>query len=446
MTLDRRGFLKAAGAQAGLVAAAPMALEAVLAERRPPAVLQQAPDVAVIGAGAWGGWTAFYLRELGANVTLVDQYGPGNARATSGDESRGIRSSYGQRELWVRWANEAIQRWKRWDEEWSKTVRMQLFFPTGDVIVRVEWEPFLDDTKKSWDRLGIAYERLTADEVKRRWPVIGVEGMTVALFETNAGVARARRSCEAVAEVFRQKGGRIVIGRASLGKRAGRRLNDVTLTTANPLRAGSFVFACGPWLPKALPDVMTNRMRIPMGYVFYYGVPPEDPRFTFPNLPSYNFPGVTGWPALPPDHRGFRVRGGGGSGPGRAVEDPDLSDRWVDSTGFERQRRFLEQRFPLLKNAPIVQTHACHYESTVSRNFIVDRYPGLDNVWIAGGGNAEGFKMGPVIGEYIAQRVLQKRTDPTIDEQLKLAPGTFDPRPPRGDEDDVLFQEMAGVG
>jgi glycine/D-amino acid oxidase-like deaminating enzyme len=441
MSLDRRDFLKVAGAHASLIAATPAVLEASLAERRPPAALSRAADVVVIGAGAWGGWTAFYLRELGANVTLVDQYGPGNARATSGDESRGIRSSYGQREQWVRWASQAIERWKRWDEEWSRPLRMQLFFTTGDVILRAEWEPFLDDTKKSWDRLGIRYEQLTADEVKYRWPVIGTEGMTVALFETDAGVARARRSCEAVAEVVRQKGGTILIGRAALGGRTGNRLNDITLTTGEPLRADAYVFACGPWLPKALPDVMTNRMRLPMGYVFYYGVPPEDARFTFPNLPSYNFPGVTGWPALPPDHRGFRVRGGGGTGPGAGVQDPDLSDRWVDSTGFERQRRFLEQRFPLLKDAPIVQTHACHYESTVSRNFIVDRHPDLENVWIAGGGNAEGFKMGPVIGEYIAQRVLQLPTDPALDEQFKLAPGTFETRAPG--EDDELLQEMA---
>jgi glycine/D-amino acid oxidase-like deaminating enzyme len=255
--------------------------------------------------------------------------------------------------------------------------------------------------------------------------VIGTEDTTVALYEPDAGVARARRSCEAVAMVFRQKGGRIALGRASLGKRANGRMSDVAIAGGEALSGGSFVFACGPWLPKALPDVMTDKLRAPMGYVFYYGVPAGDNRFTFPNLPSWNFPGVTGWAALPPDHRGFRVRGGGGTGPGRGESDPDLSDRWVDSTGFERQRAFLAQRFPLLKDAPILQTHACHYESSVSRNFIVDRYPDVPNVWIAGAGNAEGFKMGPVIGEYVAHRVLDKPTDPALDEAFKLSPETF---------------------
>jgi glycine/D-amino acid oxidase-like deaminating enzyme len=378
---------------------------------------------------------------MGANVTLVDQYGPGNGRATSGDESRGIRSSYATRELWVRWAHEAIQRWKRWDEEWSKQVRMQLYFPTPDVILRAEWEPFLDNTVKSWDKFKIPYERVTADEVKYRYPVIGTEGMTVALIEKDAGVGRARRSCEAVAEVFRSKGGRIVIGHASYGARSGNRLNDVQVTNSAALKADAFVFACGPWLPKSMPDVMANKLRVPMGYVFYYAVPPDDHRFFYPHMPTWNFPGVTGWGALPPDHRGFRVRGGGGTGPGRGEQDPDKSDRWTDSTGFERQRQFLAQRFPLLKDAPITQTHSCHYESSVSGNFIVDKHPELENVWIAGGGNAEGFKMGPVIGEYIAQRVLGKKTDPEIDEQLKLSPNTFAAQTPR--EDYELLQELA---
>lgn len=425
MSLDRRRFLKVAGAQAGVLAAAPKSLEAALTERRAPGISGRAPEVVVVGAGAWGGWTAYYLTQLGASVTLVDQYGPGNARATSGDESRGIRTAYGQRELWTRWASEAIRRWKAWDEEWSDPLRMRLFFTTGDLILRAEMDGFLTDTQATWDRVGVRYEQLSIDEVNYRWPVVGTEGMTVAFHELDAGVGRARRSCEAVAEVVRQKGGRIVIGRASLGTRNGERLEHVAVTGSDPLRADAYVFACGPWLPKALPDVMTNKLRVPLGYVYYFGVPADDDRFMYPNLPSFNFPGTTGWAALPTDHRGFRVRGGGGTGPGQGVQDPDLSDRTLEPSSFERPRQFLAQRFPLLKDAPIVQTHACHYESSVSRNFIVDRHPDLGNVWIAGGGNAEGFKMGPVIGEYIAKRVLGLETDPELDEQFRLSPDTF---------------------
>jgi len=79
-----------------------------------------------------------------------------------------------------------------------------------------------------------------------------------------------------------------------------------------------------------------------------------------------------------------------------------------------RQREFITHRFPDLKNAPVLETRCCHYEQTSSRNFIIDLLPGSSNVWIAGGGNAEAFKSGPVIGEYVAHRVVGIRGDEEI--------------------------------
>jgi len=246
-------------------------------------------------------------------------------------------------------------------------------------------------------------------------------------------------------------------------------LQHLPLDTGEILSADQYIFACGPWLPKVLPDVMTDRLRTPLGRVVYFGTPVGDERFIYPNLPSFNFPGVTGWPALGVDNRGFRVRGGSrrqntpegqnaGSGQNAPAAqgagnpagdrpaqpprpptppeqlDPDLSNRWVPPEALEGPRNFVTERFPDLANAPIVQTHACHYESSVDRNPIVDHYPGLDNVWIAGGGSAEGFKLGPVIGEYIARRLLNKKTDPEWDEAFKLDEEKFEPNQSFDDE------------
>lgn len=452
-SLDRRSFLKEAGVKVGLLAAGQRALPAMPGSHG--IVSSRSPEIVVIGAGAFGGWTALHLRKMGASVTLVDAYGPGNSKSTSGDEARGIRSSYSDRLTWVRLASQAITRWKEWDQEWAKPFRMQLFFHTGDLILRAAAEPIITATRASWDKLGVPYETPSVDDVRREYPQINCDGVTLALFEPNAGVARARRSCEVVAEVFRKEGGKLVIARAALGPREGGRMPHVTLDTGVTLGADLFVFACGPWLPKVLPDVMTDRLRTPLGRVIYFGTPPGDERFTFPNLPSFNFPGVTGWPGLGPDNRGFRVRGGGrggaassdqSAGAGAAERappreptppaqlDPDLSDRWVPAESLAGPRAFLAERFPAMKDAPIVATHACHYESTVDRNPIVDHYPGLDNVWIAGGGSAEGFKLGPVIGEYIARRVMGKPTEPELDEQFRLKEEKFEAQPAREDD------------
>lgn len=401
MSVNRRKFFKTiAAAHAGATLA-----RAAAAQTKP------SPDVIVVGAGAFGGWTAYYLRQLGARVRLIDAYGPGNSRATSGDETRGVRSSYGDRgvraELWTRWANQAIDRWTKFDAEWGRQMKVRLFFSTGDFIFRAAPETFTDRTQAVWKQLRIPFELPNVTDVKREYPQFDLTDITLAIYDPRAGVVRARRACEVLAEAFRQSGGEVLMGHASLGDRSGDRLQNIkTIGPAATLTAATFVFALGPWFPKAFPELMASRIRTPMGHVHYFGTPPGDDRFTFPNIPSWNFPGVTGWAALPPDNRGFRVRLRGS-----AATDPDTSERAFDRSQDALARAFLAERFPQLAKAPLLETRACHYEMSSSGNFIIDRFPGFSNVWVAGGGTAEGFKFGPVSGEYIAKRVLGLEDD-----------------------------------
>lgn len=428
--LDRRRFLGVAGAGAGAMALRGVGDGVERREtsreqsRRAPAVIRsRAPDFVIVGAGTFGLWTALHLRRMGAEVLVVDQHGPANSRATSGGETRGVRSSYGDREhgpIWTRWAKESIGRWKAWDEEVGDALA-PLFYTTGDLILRPEMEPYLRRTTSQWDDLGAEYEWLEIDEVNRRWPVINTEGMTLALYEPEAGVVRARRAIETVAQAFTREGGEIRIARVTPGRVANGRLEGVVADDGELITGGTYAFACGPWLSKVLPEVMGNRLSISMGHTFYFGTPPGDHRWEFPHMPSWGFPGATGWPALPPDFRGFRIRTGG-----RPPEDPDLSSRAeIPPEGFERIREYVGRWFPLLAEQPILETRACHYESTPSRNFIIDGYPGWENAWITGGGSAEAFKQGPLLGEYIAHRLTGNDMDPEATEGFRL-PGEFE--------------------
>ncbi|HEY4100941.1 MAG TPA: FAD-dependent oxidoreductase [Gemmatimonadales bacterium] len=497
--LPRRDFLKAAGLGAGaLIAGSTTALEAEAAPKRRtfPSVTPPSFRVIVIGAGAFGGWTSYHLRHLGAHVTMVDAYGPANSRATSGDESRGVRSSYGDKaapvgELWSAWAREAMHRWPAFDREWGHDLKSQMFWKTGDVFLRPDWQPDIKRTREIWDKAKVPHEVLTPDECRYRWPQINIDNITAILYEPDAGVVRARRGAQAVASVVTHAlGVKLIIAHARPTDPVNGRMNELALINGDKLRADAYVFACGPWLPKVFPDLLGNKFRLPLGQVVYYGTPPSSDAFTFPNMPSFNFPGVTGWVALPEDSRGFRVRGtesgprpapaatdttgrggrgaaagatpgaatdsgrgagqrgaapadstgrgGGRGGAGAATrppadpaqQDPDLSTRWFDIATQARQREFVNHRFPGMKDAPVVATHACHYETTSSRNFIIDVHPQMSNVWIAGGGNAEAYKSGPVIGEYVARRVTGHPGDPAIATQFKIpkdgypAPGT----------------------
>ena len=428
MSVDRRDFLKAAGAQTGFLIAGGGSLAAtIVPSSRPssaPAVSAALPDVVVIGAGCIGGWTALHLQAMGAKVLLVDAYGPGNSRSTSGDVTRGVRSSYGDRphgEQWMQWAFQAIGKWKEWDEIFWRDLGCRIYFTTGDLIARPAWEPFLTQTREWWVKNSIPHETLTVDEARYRWPVFDLQGINAVLHEPGAGVVRARRSVECVASMFQKRGGEIQIERVSTLMRGNGMIDELITANGKSLRGGQYVFACGPWLPKVFSHLLAPRMRTPMGNVFYMATPIGDQRFQAPYMPSHNFPGVTGWPALSVDNHGFRTRiGGGQSG------DPDTSDRLVGAPNVARLRAFLADRFPLLKDAPINEQRACHYESTVSRNFIIDKHPDFRNVWIAGGGNAEAFKQGPVFGEYVAKRVLSKPTDPALTNGFRIPTTTYE--------------------
>jgi glycine/D-amino acid oxidase-like deaminating enzyme len=464
--LARRDFLRLAGGAGMLLAAGcapPVAFSAEPARgiERGRGSAGKSTHVVIVGAGAWGGWTAYHLRARGVKVTLIDAYGPGNSKATSGDETRGIRSSYGDRavgDLWTPWARTAIARWKLFDAEWAPVFRTKFFHPTGDVIMRATEEPFIKKTLELWAANNVPHEKLTGDEARKRWPVIKADDITVAITEPDAGVVRCRAATQAVASVAQKMGAELVIGRARPGEIKNGQMDGVVMDNGTVIRGDAYVFCCGAWLQKLFP-YMQNRVRVPIGHALYFGVPAGDHRFTFPNLPSFNFPGVTGWPMLPVDARGFRVRGAiaapvaaaaGGAAAGAAApspspapaagaapanapraqapaapvdplqQDPDTSSRWTNQDRVDGARRFLAARFPILANAPVLETHACHYESSVNQNFIVDHVPECTNAWIAGLGQSEGFKFGPVIGDYIAQRIVGIAGDPVLAKAFKM--------------------------
>src|ERR1700683_4134054 len=128
--------------------------------------------IVVIGAGAFGGWTALYLLRRGARVTLLDAWGPGNARSSSGGESRVMRASYGADQPYTEIAAHATRLWKEHDKRWNR----QLFRPTG-----VLWMVAGDDDLYERASLpvlreaDVRFEELSPAEMTRRWPQIRSE-------------------------------------------------------------------------------------------------------------------------------------------------------------------------------------------------------------------------------------------------------------------------------
>src|SRR5207302_5984800 len=136
-------------------------------------------DVAVVGAGVFGAWTAYQLRRTGKRVVLIDAYGPANSLSSSGDESRIIRMGYGADEIYTRSALRSLQLWK----ELFTRVGENLFIQTGVLWLAQPNDPYPERTFETLQQIRIPFEKLTTAEVAARYPQIGLDGISWAMLE-----------------------------------------------------------------------------------------------------------------------------------------------------------------------------------------------------------------------------------------------------------------------
>jgi glycine/D-amino acid oxidase-like deaminating enzyme len=365
--------------------------------------------VAVIGAGAFGGWTALFLLRRSAKVTLIDAWGAGNSRSSSGGETRIMRGTYGPRGLYTKMAARALRLWKEHETRWAR----QFFHRTGVLwIATSENDEYERSSLPMLREAGFAFEELSAPEVGKRWPQMNVEDVRWAIYESESGFLTARTACQAVVEGFLAEGGeykQVAVLRLDL--KAGI-CDGLPLSDGSRLTADQYVFACGPWLGKLFPEIIGARIRPTKQDVFFFGTPAGDDRFAEPKLPVWadnrdRF--IYGIPAG--DGRGFKV-----ADDTRGPEfDPTSGERVVSETGLKAIRDYVAFRFPAMKDAPLIETRVCQYENSPDNHLIIDRHPNVENVWLVGGGSGHGFKHGPAVGEMVAELVIeQKDADPTF--------------------------------
>lgn len=394
MKIRRREFMKSVA-----VAACSPLPEATPGALRPPVMkTRKTYDVAVIGAGVFGAWTAYHLRRSNKTVILLDAYGAANSRASSGGESRIIRMGYGADEIYTRWSMRALELW----QEFFRRVGQPLFHRTGVLWMAHDEDRTALNTLRTLEKLHVRFERLSLAELEKRFPQIAFGSVSWGILEPESGVLMARRAVQAVVEETLRSGADF-LPEAVAGPTGKGPLASLTTRGGREISAGNFVFACGPWLPKVFPDLLEGRIFPTRQEVFFFGPPAGDRLFAPPAMPTWIdfFDEVYGIPNL--ENRGFKIaldRHG-------PAFDPDTGKRVVSPEGLRAVREYLAQRFPALKDAPVIETRVCQYENTSNGDFLIDRHPAFDNVWIVGGGSGHGFKHGPVLGEYVAARVTQ---------------------------------------
>jgi glycine/D-amino acid oxidase-like deaminating enzyme len=249
-----------------------------------------------------------------------------------------------------------------------------------------EHDPYCEATLATLQRAGAPCERLDRDELRRKFPLIDPGPAAWGIWESGAGLLMARRAVQAV---------------VTQARAIGVEYEQAQITPDTKINAEHVVFACGPWLPRVFPELLGELIYVTKQEVVFFGVPAGDERFGPESMPAwidfndlvYGIPNVDG--------RGFKL----------AIDahgpefDPDTGDRVVSEASLQAARQFLGQRVPLLRGAPVLETRVCQYENTSNGDFLIDRHPGFENVWIAGGGSGHGFKHGPAVGEYVAAMI-----------------------------------------
>ena len=314
--------------------------------------------IAVVGAGAFGGWTALHLVRMGARVTLLDAWGPGNSRSSSGGESRAIRCLYGPDRIYAQWVARAFALWRenqqRWNTELYRRTGLLWMFPQDDEYARVSL-PLARE-------FGLRVDRLEHAEAERRFPQINFDGVRTLYFEPDAGYLRARLACRVVCEQFQREGGTFLELAAKPGPIRSEALERIELSGGGHLSADQYVFACGPWLGDLFPNWIGGNIRPTRQEVHYFGVPAGDGSFEpgrFPIWVDYGERLFYGFPSI--GRRGIKIaddtRG--------ELFDPTDGDRrpspealrapansWLAVSPDSNRRRYSNRRFANTKTAP----------------------------------------------------------------------------------------------
>jgi glycine/D-amino acid oxidase-like deaminating enzyme len=338
----------------------------------------------VVGAGTFGASLAWTLARAGEDVTLVDQFEPGDRRATSGGETRLIRCSHGGDADYTAMARRARTLWRELEAE------------SGEALLHecgVAWFAHSDGgweaaSERTMTAQGIPAERLDVAAAARLFPSLGGDDLAFVLLEPEAGVMRAQRAVRTLAARAAAHGARLVHGRAAPD-------GDAVAVGGERLEGDAVVWACGGWLAKLF------------GGVVSLSVTRQELLF-LDGGDAWRAPGVPGW--VDYDHAMYGTADIDAIGVKAAldVEGPPLDpDAGLDDTPTTeaRVRDYLRLRFPALADARLNEARACRYELTADSHFIAGRHPGHERVWLIGGGSGHGFKHGPAMAERLVAAI-----------------------------------------
>jgi sarcosine oxidase len=376
----------------------------------------------VLGLGGLGSAAAYWLsRRAGADVLGLEQFELGHVRGESQDHSRIIRLSY-HTPAYVELAKLAYAAWASLAAEAGEEVILRTggldFAPLGGAIP-------LDRYSTSMDAAGVPYERLDAGEIVRRWPQFRLTPDIHGLFQEDAGIAMAARANAAHQRMAREHGATLREHAAVTGLRSWRGEVDVEIE-GRTLRCRRLAVAAGPWSNVSLAHFGVELpLEVTQEQVSYFA-PPDRDAFRPDRFPVWIW-------MDDPCYYGFPVFGEAGT---KAAQDAGGRPVTPDGRSFEPDpantagvRAFLAKYLPSALG-PEIYTRTCLYTLTPDRDFVIDRVPHTEGVFVAiGAGHA--FKFASLIGRTLADLAIDGRTDVDLQPFTIGRPILQEKNPPR---------------
>lgn len=346
-------------------------------------------NIIVVGGGIAGSQIALHLQRRGEQVTLIDRWEPGHARAASTDYNRVIRAISGRDEFYTRWAREARGMWLEQQAECGQN----LMYECGALILATEghcdWE---DATSDTFDRVGVPYYRFDRDEVRQRFHQFKVDEIAYALFEPEAGLLMAHRCVLSTIALFRAAGGMVERGTVTTNAQ------ERPMLDGKPLEADAIVVATGAWMAEMFPRTVGAISTIMGINVLYTSTPDGSDAFDMDKMPCW----------IDHGQGSFGIPSSEGSGVKAAVVIPhtpidlDNDERLIEKQSLNKTRQYIRHRLPGLVGERVVDSKFNQVILTPDTHFIVDWHPEHTNVLLAGGCSGHLFKHGPVFGNFAA--------------------------------------------
>lgn len=363
-------------------------------------------DVAIIGLGAMGSFTALELAGRGASVIGFDRFSPPHEQGSHGGETRAFRTIYTEHPDYVPLMKRALEHWERLAEEG----RPDLLTWTGVLSLGEPHSPLLDGVRQSADVHGLPVQTLSADEVRRRFPALNPPGNFRGLLDGRAGLIDVAAALGAALQGARSLGAELRLDQEVQGWSVVGREVQIS-THGERIRAKRLVVAAGAWsgaILKALKLPLVARRQV---LTWFRPRRPEwfrpgaAPIFVFAPGGFYGFPEIAGAGVKIAYHeKGDPLP----EFPGKVLppSEADLTPLVRDITRFVPG--LLDPRRPPLDQ--VLAARTCLYTMTPDGHFIVDRHPRYEQVLFGAGFSGHGFKFAPVMGEVLADLALEGKT------------------------------------